>query len=120
MAILKYANQSGIVYAYESISEWDPVKKQSRSKRKCLGRVDPDTGEIIPASGRRGRPPKNTGNAPPSKDPDGRKSVSQAEEKLKKLTSDYEKIMEQNKNLLEENRKLKALVSKIKKELADI
>ena len=44
MAIIKYANQSGVVYAYESISEWDPEKKQSRSKRKCIGRVDPDTG----------------------------------------------------------------------------
>ena len=47
MAIVKYKNQSGVTYAYESISEWDPVKKQSRPKRKYLGRVDPETGEII-------------------------------------------------------------------------
>ncbi|WP_162205989.1 hypothetical protein [Schaedlerella arabinosiphila] len=43
MAIVKYKNQSGVTYAYESISEWDPVKKQSRPKRKYLGRVDPET-----------------------------------------------------------------------------
>lgn len=36
MAIVKYANQSGVVYAYESISEWDPEKKQSRSKSVVL------------------------------------------------------------------------------------
>ena len=58
MAIVKYKNQSGVTYAYESISEWDPVKKQSRPKRKYLGRVDPETGEIISTAGKRGRPKK--------------------------------------------------------------
>ena len=56
MAIVKYKNQSGVTYAYESISEWDPVKKQSRPKRKYLGRVDPETGEIISTAGKRGVP----------------------------------------------------------------
>ena len=28
MAIVKYKNQSGVTYAYESISEWDPVKSK--------------------------------------------------------------------------------------------
>jgi hypothetical protein len=35
-------------YAYESISYWDKEKKQPRSKRKYLGKVDPETGDIIP------------------------------------------------------------------------
>lgn len=39
--------KSGVKYAYESISYWDKEKKQPRSKRKYLGRVDPETGEII-------------------------------------------------------------------------
>lgn len=39
--------QTGITYAYESVSYWDKEKKQPRSKRKYLGRVDPDTNEII-------------------------------------------------------------------------
>lgn len=39
--------KTGITYVYESISHWDKDKRQSRSKRKCIGRVDPGTGEII-------------------------------------------------------------------------
>ncbi len=40
--------KTGITYAYESVSYWDKEKKQSRAKRKCIGKVDPRTGEIIP------------------------------------------------------------------------
>lgn len=41
--------KTGIKYAYESISYWDKEKKQPRSKRKYLGKVDPETGSIIPS-----------------------------------------------------------------------
>ena len=37
--------RSGITYAYESKAYWDSEKKQSRSKRTLIGRVDPETGE---------------------------------------------------------------------------
>ena len=40
--------RSGITYAYENQSFWDPELKRSRSKRKLIGRVDKDTGEILP------------------------------------------------------------------------
>ena len=45
-------NRSGITYAYESISTWDKEKKQSRSKRTLIGRVDEVNGKIIPTDGR--------------------------------------------------------------------
>lgn len=44
--------RSGITYAYESVSYWDKEKKQSRAKRKLIGRVDEATGEIVPTDGR--------------------------------------------------------------------
>lgn len=44
--------RSGITYAYESISYWDKDKQQSRSKRTLIGRLDNETGEIIPTDGR--------------------------------------------------------------------
>jgi hypothetical protein len=44
--------RSGITYAYESISYWDKELKKTRSKRKLIGRVDKDTGEIVPTDGR--------------------------------------------------------------------
>jgi len=43
----------GITYAYESESYWDKDKKQPRSKRKLIGRVDETTGEIIPTRERK-------------------------------------------------------------------
>ncbi len=54
VAIVHQTNQkTGITYAYESISYWDKVKQQSRAKRKCIGRVDPETKEIIPTRKRK-------------------------------------------------------------------
>ena len=44
--------RSGITYAYESKSFWDKEKKMSRAKRTLIGRVDPETGKIIPTDGR--------------------------------------------------------------------
>jgi len=50
MAAIVYQTnkQTGITYAYESVSYWDKEKQQSRAKRRCIGRVDPETKEIIP------------------------------------------------------------------------
>lgn len=56
MAIIKqYDKRSGITYAYESVAYWDPEKKMSRAKRKLIGRINPETGEIIPTDGRNRR-----------------------------------------------------------------
>lgn len=54
MATIVYQTdkRSGITYAYESISYWDKDKKQSRSKRTLIGRVDNETGKIVPTDGR--------------------------------------------------------------------
>jgi len=46
--VYQTSRQTGITYAYESLSYWDKEKRQSRAKRKCIGRVDPETKEIIP------------------------------------------------------------------------
>ncbi len=55
MAAIVYQinKKTGITYAYESVSYWDKEKKQSRAKRKCIGRVDPETQEIIPTRKKR-------------------------------------------------------------------
>jgi len=49
MACIVYQvnKKTGIKYAYESVSYWDKEKQQPRSKRKYIGRVDEETGEII-------------------------------------------------------------------------
>lgn len=53
MAIVTQTDKrSGITYAYETEYYWDKTKKQSRSKRICVGKVDPISGEIVPTRGR--------------------------------------------------------------------
>lgn len=50
-----YDKKTGKIRVYESTPHYDPVTKQSRPKRKYLGTLDPETQELIPSSGRRGR-----------------------------------------------------------------
>lgn len=47
--IVYQTDRRGNRYAYESTSYWDKEKGQPRSKRKYIGKVDPETGEIIPS-----------------------------------------------------------------------
>ena len=61
--------RTGITYAYESKAFWDKEKKQSRAKRRLIGRVDPETGEIVPTDGRgRKRSPYYDPGADPERD----------------------------------------------------
>ena len=56
--IRQYNKATDTVYVYEQHSQWIPELKQSRSKRRLVGKIDPVSGEIIP-TGKRGRPRKN-------------------------------------------------------------
>ena len=44
---------NGVRYAYSCTSVWDKEKKAPRTKRTYLGRVDPETGNIIPPSSKK-------------------------------------------------------------------
>ena len=69
MAIIKqYHKDTDTTYVYDSTSYWDAEKGQSRSKRKLLGKLDPQTGEIIP-TGQRGRKKKERPAEDPAEDP---------------------------------------------------
>lgn len=55
MSIIKHKDKrTGVTYVYESESYWDKEKKQPRSKRTLIGKLDEETGEIIP-TGKSGR-----------------------------------------------------------------
>lgn len=41
--------KNGVTYVYESVGYWDKEKKQARNRRKCIGKLDPVTGAIIPS-----------------------------------------------------------------------
>jgi len=115
MAIVKYKNQSGVTYAYESTAQWDPEKKQSRPVRKYLGRVDPETGEIIQTKGKRGRPKKED-TAKPEAASDGSIDYEalyrECSSSLKSAEESITRLEQENKDLQAANRRLnKALFS---------
>jgi hypothetical protein len=93
MGIIYQADKrSGITYAYENKAYWDKEKKQSRAKRTLIGRVDTDTGEIIPTAGKR------------------RKGSSQQETEKQ---PDYKKLYE---NLQKKSAAQAALITALQKE----
>lgn len=66
MAIIdSYNKKRGVTYVYDSFSYWDKELKQPRSKRRLLGRRDPDTGELVST-----RKPKTMAVTPANADSD--------------------------------------------------
>ena len=110
MSIVRYVNKkTGVVALYESTSHYDPETKQSRPVRKYLGTEEPETGELIPSSGKRGR----------KKDGEG------SERKNKANTTEYEELYKQKCKECDEkdaliiklerqNKKLKADIQRIR------
>lgn len=102
MSIVKHTDKrTGVTYVYESESYWDKEKKQPRSKRTLIGKIDEATGEIVP-----------TGKS-------GRKKSS--EEKLNNESSSV--ITDQVATLAEKDAlitELKAEIRQLKKEKQDI
>jgi len=56
--VKQYDKRIGVTYAYESTSYWDKAKKQSRSRRKLIGIVGPETDEIKPTTKKKRDPTK--------------------------------------------------------------
>ncbi len=117
MSIVRYTNKkTGQVTLYESTSCYDPGTKQSRPKRKYLGTEDPETGELIPSSGKRGRKKRQDGEEP--------KRRAAQEERYK---AKYEKLLNQCdekdariKELEHENKRLKFCLARLRDTAADM
>jgi transposase len=53
-SITHHHNKStGVTYVYSVESYWDKKKKAPRNKQICIGKVDPETGEVVPTRRRR-------------------------------------------------------------------
>ena len=83
MAIIKqFDKRTGITYVYDSKSYYDKEKKCSRAKRTLIGKIDPDTGEMIPTDGRN----KGAKTKPiPSPDIDKDKRIQELEDEKRQL-----------------------------------
>ena len=132
----------GVTYVYSSESYYDPDKKQSRSKRKLIGKVDPETGEVVP-TGKRGRKKSTAENGatskvrsssdgnggkqndpvnnPESVDVDGLNQRLQAQEKEIDLLKNRISILESdNEKLRTEREKTNTLLKKQREQLEDL
>lgn len=111
MSIVRYENKkTGRVALYESTSYYDPVKKQSRPKRKYLGTEDPETGELIPSSGKRGRKKKGESKSTASRE----KAEINFKEKYDKLCSEYNELKVRASHLEHENKRLRFCIQKLR------
>lgn len=61
MSISKsYNKQTGVTYVYEVYeNHWNKEKKRPESRRRLIGKIDPETGEIVPTSRTKKRAEKN-------------------------------------------------------------
>ncbi|MDI9469060.1 MAG: hypothetical protein QM296_02520 [Bacillota bacterium] len=101
MAIVyQHDKRYGITYAYDSEAYWDKETKKRRAKRKLIGRVDPETGEIVPTDGRNRKAMQN--------------KEAGEEEDYKEL---YKKAMEQYEKALKQIAAQEALINHLRKEL---
>ena len=117
MSIVKHTDKkSGRTYVYESTPHYDPVSKQQRPTKKYLGMLDPETGELIPSSGKRGRKfgSKNRPKPPASE------TAKLMEEQLKSLSSRVQEVERSLKSSQVENEKLKKDLDVCKKAIRAI
>ena len=117
MSIVRYTNKkTGQVMLYESTSYYDPETKQSRPKRKYLGIEDPETGELIPSSGKRGRKRSQEGEM-------AKKRETLAERykvKYEKLHSQCAEKDARINELEHENKRLKFCLIKLRDTVTDM
>lgn len=117
MSIVRYVNKkTGAVALYESTSHYDPETKQSRPKRKYLGTEDPETGELIPSSGKRGRKKTAEGNEKQK----SKKTEDGLQEKYDQLLQERGDKDARIKQLEQENKKLKFYIQKLRDTAADL
>ena len=101
--IFQTDKRSGITYAYENKAFWDKEKKQSRSKRTLIGRVDPQTGEIVPTDGRCRKRSPSSGTDTSSTDYHMPKT-------MKELTAEVKRLLAENHDL---RRQVEELTSRL-------
>lgn len=102
MAIIKHKDKrTGVTYVYESESYWDKEKQQPRSKRTLIGKLDEETGEIIP-TGKSGRKKSDNKSSEPSE--------------VKPISEQIE-LLEKKDEIIKE---LKSEIAALRKEKAEI
>ena len=114
MSIVKHKDKrSGVTYVYESESYWDKEKKQPRSKRTLIGKIDEETGEIIP-TGKSGK--KKISDIDTQEQYMAPETITDQVELLAQKDAQISSLREENRRLLKEKQEiLSALEALLKK-----
>lgn len=100
MAQVRYTNKNGTTYVYESLSYWDPELKQPRAHRTLIGKVDPETGEVVPTGKKGGVRKKKS-----VEEKEAQRQAKLAKEKIEEAagedTKDYKQLYEDAMHALE-------------------
>ena len=121
MSLVRHHDRrTGITYVYESQSYWDPERKQPRSHRTLVGKLDAD-GNLVPTDGRmknkkKPLPPKNVETAVPGTDTNSREQeyeriLTQKNEIINKLQNTISQITQENQALKEKLKMIAAIMS---------
>ena len=106
--------KTGIKYAYESTSYWDKDKKAPRSTRRYLGKVDPETGEIIPS--RKASAPITISEADVTEIVRLRTRLSELEKKLEGVEKERDQALKRVRKQQEHLQEITAIVKHAVKE----
>lgn len=88
---------------YESESYWDKEKKQPRSRRKLIGKLDEETGEIIP-TGKSGRKKSSQKEMEEKGSPEPVtahiRAIAENEEQIRALKAENRALLNQKQDIL--------------------
>ena len=106
MSLVKHTDKrSGITYVYESESYWDKEKKQPRSNRTLIGKIDEETGEIVPTGGRgrkKAAPDKTSEQEKPQKPvTDYVQQLAEKDEIIRSLKSENQRLIKEKQKMLD-------------------
>lgn len=100
MSIVRHKDKrSGVVYVYSSESYWDKEKKQPRSKRTLIGKIDEETGEIVP-TGKSGRK-KADSEKPPSPITDQVGLLAEKDEQIRTLKAQNRALRKEKQEIID-------------------
>ena len=119
MSITKsYNKQNDTYYAYETQYVYDETKQRKVQKRRCIGKFDPETKEVI-STGKRGRPAKDWTEAPTSKSKPKTNTNKALLKRVVSLSSRLEKIQSMIAELTSEFDSVKAEYDEITKQISN-
>ena len=111
--IKQYHKDTGITYVYESESYWDKEKKQPRSRRKLIGKLDDETGEIIP-TGRKNRNQKERSGPEPTPSTETAGNTAMLRQDLREMEKEIDRLKARSRALEAENKVLRDTLETIR------